>query len=239
MSRVAIVMPYYNEKDLLVKSVQAVFAQTYKDWTLFIVDDGSKSENSLVRSLSGLGFDQMKMCTIIKENGGVSTARNQALNIINHSLDFEYIAYCDSDDVWDSDYLKKQMAVIDREKPDMVYSAVRHRFLDGTVAVPFGISNPETFPGTEELIRGNFIFVSGVIHKKECIKEVGYFDPTLNSIEDWDYWVRISKAGYRIIKNPEACFTYTVKGVGNGGRRTEEIFERFKKKHVINNNTNS
>jgi glycosyltransferase involved in cell wall biosynthesis len=240
VTKVAIVMPYYNEKELLVKSVQAVFAQSYTDWRLFIIDDGSKPENSMVQALNGIKLDYTKMCTIVKENGGVSTARNQALDLIKHSLDFEYVAYCDSDDVWDKDYLEKQMQLLENEKPDMVYSAVRHRFLDGSVAVPFGISNPETFPGTEELIKGNCIFVSGVIHKKECIRVVGEFDPLLNSIEDWDYWVRISKAGYKIVKNSNACFTYTVKGAGNGGRRTEAIFERFQQKHaIINNNTNS
>ena len=236
---VAIVMPYYNEKELLLKALPAILKQTYTDWHLFVIDDGSKPENSMVSALSGLSLSYMKMCTIVKENGGVSTARNQALELIKYSLDFQYVAYCDSDDVWDTDYLEKQMQLIEEEKPDMVYSAVRHRFLDGSVAVPFGISNPEIFPGTEELIKGNFIFVSGVIHKKECINEVGYFDPALNSIEDWDYWVRISKAGYKIIKNSNACFTYTVKGIGNGGKRTEEIFERFQKKHAINNNTNT
>jgi len=226
---VAIVMPYYNEKELLVKSVQAVFAQTYTDWCLFLIDDGSKPENSMVSVLSGFNLDYRKMCTMVKANGGVSTARNSALELIRHSNKFKYVAYCDSDDIWDVDYLEKQIQALSQGY-DFVYSNVRHRFLDGSVAIPYGIADYPEYPGLQVLLKGNFIFVSGVIHRWECL-QVGEFDNKVNGIEDWDYWCRIAENNFTFFKNPNACFTYTCKPDGNGSKGNKEVYERFYLKH--------
>ena len=75
------------------------------------------------------------------------------------------------------------------------------------------------------------------MHKIKCL-DVGDFDPTLNSIEDWDYWCRIAKAGYNVKRNKNAHFTYTVKANGNGGRSNATIYNAFFKKHDLLNNTN-
>lgn len=224
---VAIIMPYFNEKELLVKSVEAIYNQTYTDWHLYLIDDGSGAGNRAYEVLSAQACRD-KVTLVYKPNGGVSTARNTALALINQVSVMSYIAFCDSDDVWDKNYLEEQVKAL--ENTDLVYSSVRHRFIDGSIAVPYGIPDFAEYPGVAELCKGNFIFISGVVLKRSCLS-VGYFDPVLNSIEDWDYWVRVAKANYRIAKNPNTCFSYTVKTNGNGSRSNKEVYEKFHEKH--------
>ena len=231
--KVAIIMPYYNERDLLVTSVQSILNQTYTNWHLYLIDDGSAKGNRAHEVLQFPADIEKKVTICYKPNAGVCKARNTAISIINadagnfYERQIDYKAYCDSDDVWDSNYLEEQIKAL--ANADFVYSSVRHRFVDGTVAIPYGIEDFPIFPGLETLLKNNFIFISGVVHKQSII--VGNFDETLNSIEDWDYWVRVAKFNYKMEKNPNACFTYTVKPAGNGSRSSEAIYEKFRQKH--------
>lgn len=241
MNNVAIIMPYYNEVDLLRKSIEGVYNQTHTDWHLFLIDDGSKKGNRAYEVLDIPSQFENKITFVYKPNGGVSTARNVAISLITKDFTgpkYNYIAYCDSDDVWKHDYLEQQIKAMILAGEvfrgyGMVYAAPDHRFVDGSKAIPYGIADYPDFPGTRTLIdKGNCIFISGVLHKTEILKEVGYFDWELNSIEDWDYWVRIGQAGYNILKNPNASFIYTVKQNGNGSKSNKDIYDKFYKKHA-------
>ena len=235
--KVAIVMPYYNERDLLVTSVQSILNQTYTNWHLYLIDDGSAKGNR-AHEVQWTPELMSKVTFCYKPNGGVSTARNCALSMIVRDPtgpSYDLVAYCDSDDVWAPDYLEQQVKALTLlgsvfNEADMVYAAPDHRFVDGTKAVPYGIADYPEFPGTKKLLEGNCIFVSGVVHKVKCL-DVGFFDQELNSIEDWDYWARISEAGYKIRKNPNATFVYTVKIGGNGSKSNSTVYEEFHKKH--------
>lgn len=236
MKNVAIVMPYFNEVDLLRKSFEAVCKQTYKNWHLYIIDDGSYSTRRAYEVIGLQPNDTYKKISwVYKPNGGVSSARNMALAMIKANNTYDYVAYCDSDDIWNEDYLEQQVKALMLlgeifKCADMVYCTPQHRFLDGSVAIPYGIADYPEFPGLDLLLKGNCIYISGVVHKVVCL-DVGFFDPDLNSIEDWDYWVRICKAGYKIFKNPNTTFVYTVKPDGNGAKGNKEVYDKFYKKH--------
>lgn len=228
--RVAIVMPYYNEPELLKKSVDGVLKQTWSNWKLFIVDDGSNKENRADHNI----IQNRQIKIINKPNSGVSDARNRALDHIQAESNFEYIAYCDADDIWGPAHLQEGLNSLIDGNADMVYSVPEFKFIDGTLAVPHGIPIYTKYPGIEELRKQNFIWISGVIHKFKCLQPEG-FDKELNSLEDWDMWLRIAKAGHtlrhNIIQFP--TFTYTCKMNGNGSRRTHEIYQKVLKKHEL------
>ena len=226
---VAIVMPYYNEKELLLKALPAVLKQTYTDWHLFLVDDGSSYTNRASQVLDYLNVDTKKVTYVYKSNGGVSTARNLALKLIKDCDPYQYVAYCDGDDVWDIDYLEGQMRILS-EGYDMVYSAVRHHFVDGSTAIPYGIANYPEYPGLQTLLKGNFIFVSGVVHRCDCLC-VGEFDGSVNGIEDWDFWCRIAEANYKLTKNNKIALTYICKPNGNGSKGNKQVYDKFYLKH--------
>lgn len=228
--KVAIVMPYYNEAELLKRSVEGIMNQTYTNWKLFIVDDGSDKPNRADHNI----IQNRQIKIINKPNSGVSDARNRALDHIQAEGDFTYIAYCDSDDVWNTMHLQESIVTIEVEKADMVYTVPEFKFVDGSLAVPYGIPIHTTYPGNEELYKQNFIWISGVFHRKNFIQPEG-FDRELNSLEDWDMWIRIAKAGAKITHNllKFPTFTYTVKTGGNGSKCTDEIRAKLRRKHGL------
>lgn len=235
-SKVAIVMPYYNELDLFKKSVDGILKQSWQNWKLFIVDDGSINGNRADHNV----IQNRQIKIINKPNSGVSDARNRAIDHLQAEGGFTYVAYCDADDIWDFMHLEESIKALEAQETDMIYSLPNFKFADGSPAFPYGIPFYESFPGLDALKQQNFIYISGVLHKYKCL-EVGQFDRELNSLEDWDMWLRIAKAGYTIKRSQLKLntFTYTCKFDGNGSRRTDEIYQKVLKKHDLINNTNS
>lgn len=209
--KVAIIMPYHNDPTL-VKSVSAIIGQTYQNWTLFIVDDGSDIDKRATNILAS----HPKIKHFEKVNGGPASARNSALDIIGK--DFTHIAFCDSDDVWDKNFLVANLSKIGDN--DMVYSSVNHVFENGQPAYPYGIPDPDEYPGGEVMLATPFIFMSSVLCRKDAIG-FNRFDTQLDSVEDWEMWLRLDKQGKKIIHNPEKLVTYTVKN-GMAAKRTDE-----------------
>ena len=236
ISKVAIVMPYYNEPELLKRSIEGVMKQSFINWKLFIVDDGSSKENKADYNV----IQNRQIKIINKPNSGVSDARNRALDHIQAEGGYTHIAYCDSDDVWKEMHLEESVKILDTLQADMTYSTPEFQMVDGSPAVPFGIPFFDYYPGLDTLKKQNFIYISSVVHHIKCCS-VGGFDKELNSLEDWDMWLRIASNGYTLkqglLKFPSLI--YTCKESGNGSRRTEDIYQKLLKKHAITNNTNS
>lgn len=225
---VAIVMPYYNEPELLIKSVMAILGQSYQYWKLFIIDDGSEKHKKAKKVLGNNLTSRVKI--IEKENGGVSLARNTALSLIKKDSFYKYIAFCDADDIWSEHYLSSQLQMLQTSNADLVYSNVNTVFQDGGQAFRIGIPDPVEYPGLEFMLKNPFIFISSVVCKKECLS-VGEFNSNLDSIEDWDMWLRIAKAGYKLIKNRYETIQYTVKNSGMASKNNETKRKEFLKLH--------
>lgn len=219
VDRVAIIMPYYND-DKLVNSVAAIMSQTFLNWKLFIIDDGS--EKKAINILA----NHPKIQIIEQTNQGPAAARNLGLDSLDSS--FTHVAFCDSDDIWDNDYLMKQLSYIGTN--DIVYSSVRHVFDNGQIAIPWGIPNPDKYPGREVMLNTPFIYISSVVMRLHPATQ-HRFDIRLDSIEDWDMWLRLDKEGYSFIHNTEKLVTYTVKSGGMAGKRTDEKIKLLKEKN--------
>ena len=142
-------------------------------------------------------------------------------------LGITHIAFCDSDDVWNQDYLTKQLKALGDN--DMVYCSVNHVFENGEKAVPFGIPDPEIYPGGEVMLETPFIFISSVLCKRETIG-FNRFDSKLDSVEDWEMWLRLDKQGHKICYNQEKLVTYTVKQ-GMASKRKQEQVDIIKIKY--------
>jgi len=188
MPTISVVIPTYNRAELLIQALRSVLQQTFQDFEIIIVDDGSTDDTK--KRIAFLLADA-RLKYICQENLGPSAARNAG---IRESYG-EYISFLDSDDIWAPDKLQKQLGAIRAsDEFDVVYCDFFKIDVNGKV-LPEQWVRPKS-RGTlyEDLMYGNVIAGSdsAVLIRANCFSEVGMFDEELPSYEDQDMWRRIS-----------------------------------------------
>lgn len=198
--KVSVIIPTYNRAHLIERSIRSVLRQTYQDFELLIVDDGSTDNTKeIVESIK----DERIRYIRCDKNGGASKARNIGIQEAQYS----YIAFQDSDDEWHPDKLEKQMQVM-LEAPEnmgLVYCEYHYNGLNGIDdvcpdrAIPNEQKEGDIFP---QLLAGNMIGTPTILMKKECFDEVGMFNEKFPCMEDYELVLRIARR-YRIKFIPE------------------------------------
>lgn len=191
---VSIVMPTFNRAYCIERAVRSVVAQTWQDWELLIVDDGStdKTEELCQKFKAEIGdrFDYVKV-----PNGGASNARN--VGIFRSSG--QYIGFLDSDDYFYPEKLAMQISMM-RRFDDVSFSFANwSTFFDGG---EFGVSHhsmPATFSGNIYpsllTVARNCIVTPSILVKRDALFQSGCFDTSMHICEDIDLWRRIARKG--------------------------------------------
>jgi hypothetical protein len=174
---VTIVMPTWNRDWVVGAAIRSVQAQTFADWELVVVDDGSTDDTAAVMA----AFHDPRIRYVTRTHAGQCRARNHALALARGAL----IAYLDSDNVWYPGYLAAAVAVF-AAKPavDCLYGAMvtdAHYEGEHILFRPFD---------RERLIDGNYIGMSTFMHRRALIERYGTFDEELSTLEDWDLILR-------------------------------------------------
>lgn len=205
MPKVSVIIPSYNRADLITETVNSVLAQTYKDFELIIVDDGSTDATLTVLKTYGDAIHYIK-----KENGGQGSARNVGIKAASG----EYIAFLDSDDLWHSQKLEKQMEIFKFSNTNWVYCDME--MFDSDTKRSLGLYNHIVYKPHEgfvgrALLMGDFIGSPTPIIRKNVFEHVGYFDESeiLRCREDWEMWLRIA-AHYPVKYIRESLSKYRV-----------------------------
>lgn len=189
MPKISVIIPAYNAEKTIFKTIETVRQQTFSDFELIVINDGSKDKTlEIVQSIKD---ERIKV--FCYENSGLSTARNRGISKANG----EYIAFLDADDLWTSDKLELQLAAFDKNPGvGVAYSWTYFMDVDEQGKVlSLHPSASYSFVGNvyEKLLVSDFIHSgSNTLILKQAIDSVGQFDPTLKSCEDWDYWLRLS-----------------------------------------------
>ena len=183
---VSVVIPTYNRAHVLGRSIDSVLKQTYTNFELIIVDDGSV-DNTMELIKKYLNDGRVKYHRL-ENNAGVSNARNEGAALAQG----EWIAFHDSDDEWHPDKLEKQLKYIENHQEcEMVYSAYAYykEGRDGYIRMPH-----EGVRGniTDYLLLKNCIGAPTVIIKNELFKKLGGFRSDYPSLEDWEFAIRVS-----------------------------------------------
>lgn len=185
---VSIVIPTYNRAELILRSVKSIQAQSYKNWELIVVDDGSTDGTEHI--IEGLKDSRIRYVRN-EENVGAAASRNYGVLLAK----YDYVAFQDSDDAWRDDKLEKQMSYLCHNKEyDMVYCSFLNHKTDGREVV---VPNQQT--GAREgamyttLLINNVIGTPTILIKKDIFLECGGFDTELRALEDWDFALRVSK----------------------------------------------
>lgn len=199
---VSIIIPCYNTSQFVGDTLASVFAQTRIDFETIVINDGSPDTGSLERVIAPY---RDRIVYLVQENRGVSAARNTGIRVARG----EYIAFLDSDDMWEPDYLAVQLAELERDPSiDVLYPdatifgdslEVGRRAMDICPSI-----GEVTFARivTEECNVCNFATV-----RRDTAFRAGLFDESLRGAEDFDLWLRIAKIGGRFAyhRTPLVC----------------------------------
>jgi len=185
----SVVIATYNRAHTLSRAVRSVLDQTYKDFEIVVVDDGSKDRTAeVVASFNDTRIKYIKH----DRNRGVSAARNTGINATTS----KYVAFQDSDDVWLPEKLDKQMAIFKEAPPSVgvVYTGFL-KIAGGSVAyVPGPSLTKKDGRIYDSLIcRGNYVTPQAAVVRRECFEKAGLFDENIRCFEDWELWLRISE----------------------------------------------
>ncbi|RLA78766.1 MAG: glycosyltransferase family 2 protein [Deltaproteobacteria bacterium] len=184
MPEVSVIIPTYNRKEMVQEAVESVLSQTYQDFELIVVDDGSEdgTREMIQREFPGL------LTYIYQENQGVSRARNRGIETSRG----KYIAFLDSDDLWLKKKLERQVQFMQQNPEAMICYTDEIWIRRGVRVNPkkkhakhSGWIYPQCLPLC-------IISPSSVLMRRELLEEVGGFDPEFPVCEDYDLWLRVA-----------------------------------------------
>ncbi|EGK69809.1 LOW QUALITY PROTEIN: Glycosyltransferase [Methyloversatilis universalis FAM5] len=187
LPHVSIIMPCYNAAAHLARSVGSVQAQTFDDWELVAIDDGSGDDTAA--RLAAMAADDPRIRVFTQPNGGVSRARNRGLSEARGRC----IAFLDADDDWHPDFLARMTGAL-RAEPDAVlaYCGWQNIGLSGGRAQPFVPPDYETPDKREKLFAGCRWPIHATLTRREAVTAAGGFDTALKNAEDYAMWLRIA-----------------------------------------------
>lgn len=205
---VSIIMPAYNAGKYIGDSIRSVLAQTYQNWELIVVDDGSTDDTASV--VGQFVNDDSRIKYFFQENGRLGKARNTGIGKSSGSL----IAFLDSDDLWLDTKLELQTQVLHEQNADVVfcnaYVFTDENPRDETNKLQSSVgrfSGPDFF---DSLVLRNQIPVLTVLLKKTALEQTGLFEEAkpFHGCEDIDLWMRLAKAGFVFYGMPDTLALY-------------------------------
>ncbi|MHC5183039.1 MAG: glycosyltransferase family A protein [Planctomycetota bacterium] len=199
MATVSVVIPCYNLGPYVEEAVDSVLRQTFEDYDIIVVNDGS-TDPVTVNVLQHL--DKPKTTVLHTENAGVSMARNRGIE----ESSGRYILPLDADDRIGETYLEKAVTVLDRELETGVVYCRAEYFGERTGEMKLRECTPEN------MVNGNTIFCSAVFRRElwECVG--GYNSNMKYDLEDWDFWLSLLEKGIKAHQLDEVLFFYRKRG---------------------------
>lgn len=180
--KVSIIMPTFNRKNIISDAISSVLNQSFKNFELIIVDDGSTDgTEQFLKDKFSTYFNINKIKFFRLNHMGVSGARNFGLK----NADGDIIAYLDSDNQWNSKYLSVMIQNLDSGDYDSAYCGIK---VNNRVNKKVYFLNHEF--NRKKLIRENFIDLNSFIHTKRLYDLYGGFDEELTRLVDWDLIIR-------------------------------------------------
>ncbi|MGA2802026.1 MAG: glycosyltransferase [Verrucomicrobiota bacterium] len=188
---ISVIVSAYNVEPFLAETLASVQRQTYREFEVIVVDDGSTDRTSEIARQ--FVEKDARFILLRQKNAGTAAARNAALKQARG----EWIAFLDADDVWLPEKLAAQLNLL-KQKPRANLLFTDYFLWDGQNDFGRRYSDPDKFPDGDvgrRLIFFNLFCISTVIIKREMLDTVGWFDVELLMAEDWDLWLRIAERG--------------------------------------------
>ena len=186
MPRISIVIPNYNHAAYIVEALDHVANQTFQDFEVIVVDDGSTDA-----SVEVVSQHRLPLTVLRSEHKGPAAARNKGIA----ASDSEYIAFMDADDLCQSRRLELQVQKLENEKLDMVASALSFIDAQGCPIPGLWACPPHARRNYwASLVERNWIGTPSVMLRRSILPSTGVFDEKFTHAEDYDLWLRVGRS---------------------------------------------
>ena len=196
MPKVSVIIPVYNSMSFLTQTLESVFNQSYQDFEVIIVNDGST--DGINEWISKISDPRVKY--ISQQNQGPSVARNTGIA----NAEGMYLAFLDADDLWHPMKLEKQVDILDKNpEVGLVYSWVASLDERGNIKGKIRKNYAEENVW-QKIIEHNIIECgSNPMIRRICFEKLGNFDPKIAYAQDWHMWLKIASCyQFKLIKEP-------------------------------------
>ncbi|MGM0440987.1 MAG: glycosyltransferase family 2 protein [Elusimicrobiota bacterium] len=214
----SVVIPTYNRREFLSKAVESVLEQTFKDFELIVVDDGSTDGTErLIKK-----YPDKRITYLYQENRGVSRARNRGIK----EAAGKYIAFLDSDDWWLEEKLEITRKAIE-DNPDYgVFHTQEKWYRNGQLLNQKKRHRKPTGYVFKRCLKLCCISISTAVVERDLFDKIGMFDENLPACEDYDFWLRVA-AGHPVYLIDRVL---TEKEGGHAGQQSQKYMgmDRFR-----------
>jgi glycosyltransferase involved in cell wall biosynthesis len=191
---VSVIIPAYNTADYIGETLESVLAQSFSDFEVIVINDGSPDTERLEKSIEPF---ESRIIYLKRDNGGPSAARNTGIR----QAQGEYVAFLDSDDTWFTNYLWSQMQILRQDRGlDLVFTDILlfgdSPFAGKSYMELYPPKGPATFESV--LVEDCQIPTSGTVARRQTLIDAGLFDERFVRSEDYDLWLRVAHRGGRI-----------------------------------------
>lgn len=200
MTKVSVIIPAYNGDRYIAGAIESVLQQTYRDYEIIVVDDGSNDRTPQILEIYG---DRLRCFT--QKNQGVAAARNKGLEVATG----EYIAFFDQDDYFLPEKLSLQVALLDRDR-ELAFVNSGWQIVDRQGE---GISAVEPWHNLPKLDAAGIIiwkpvFLGAMLFRRDWLAQSGGFDTTLVQTPDVDLVMRLALQGAKAdwVKQVTVCY---------------------------------
>jgi glycosyltransferase involved in cell wall biosynthesis len=238
MPQISVIIPAYNVAQYIGETLESVLAQTFADYEVIVVNDGSPDTDELERVLSKY---RHQLIYVKQENLGAGAARNAGLCAASG----EFVAFLDADDLWLPNFLAEQVGFLRAQTFDLVCADAvmfdelgdfNQTYMESLVAGNEQ-SGEVTFEG---LIRGDQnLMTSAMVALRQPLIDAGAFDEALRNAQDFDLWIRLLLRGARIGYQRKALVRYRCREGSLSGdnlnrvNRELRVFRKFQAEYDL------
>ena len=218
--RVSIITPCYNGERFIAETIESVLGQTYANWEMLIVDDGSRDNTAQIAAEYAVKDPRIRL--IRQPNGGTANARNHAMRV----AEGRYIALLDADDLWEPDFLERQLAFMEEKNAVCVCCSYRHineasdEIQHPTIAMPVITLKDMDVMNRIGCLTGLY---DTAPHGKVFLHE------ELRSIrDDYAYWYDVIRLAGAAYGNPEILARYRVLAGSTTGNKLNLVAKQYR-----------
>ena len=214
---ISVVMPLFNAEQYVASSIESVRCQTFREWELLILDDGSEDGSAQIAEQYAREDGRIRVFRN-ERNRGVAYTRNRAMEMARG----EWIALLDCDDLWREEKLERQLAKASERCAELVYASYTLFRKESGKRKNYIVPESVTY---DSMLRENVIGCSTVLVRRELMKE-HHFRPDYD-LEDYALWLELLRNGHRFAGCTEVLVDWRILNGSRSSRKLRSAGKRW------------